>query len=92
MADQFTQELSEMLSGKEGPSPDILIDLAPFLPESLLSRAIEIALAIPDPSRRVRTLLALAVRLPEENRGILIHSALATALKIEDQETQLEVI
>jgi hypothetical protein len=92
MADQFTQKLSEMLSCKEGPSPDILIDLAPFLPDSLLSRAIEIALAIPDLSRRVRTLLALAVRLPEENRGILIHSALAAALKIEDQETQLEVM
>jgi len=43
-----------------------------MLPESLLLRSIEIALAIPDHSKRVRVLLALATRLPLETRERLL--------------------
>ncbi len=55
------QDLKEMIFGEKGPSPDVLIHLAPFLSEPFLSRSILIAYAVQAPFKRFRILQALAL-------------------------------
>lgn len=70
------QELHELLSGMKEPDPDLLFELAPVLPESLLPRAIEIAWKIQEPGLRAKVLVALAARLKESERTELLRKVL----------------
>ena len=92
MTERRMQQLRANLFGEEGPKPDLLLDLAPVLPESLLPRAIELARAIVDPSLRARVLQALAARLPEADHERLLDDARTAAQAIGDDHDRARAL
>jgi hypothetical protein len=92
MTDWPMQELRAELFGEEGPKPDLLLDLASVLPESLLPQAIKLARAILDPSLRARVLQALAARLPETDRKRLLDDARTAAQAISDDRDRARAL
>lgn len=62
MAEEPIQKLQAMLSKEKELDVDLLIELAPELPDPLLSQAIEIAHGISDKSKRVLAAQELATR------------------------------
>lgn len=94
MTNPSIRDLKDAVFGQKGPSPDLLIQLAPFLAEPLLSRAISIANAISDPYQRALILLALAgsCHLSDESKKALVDTARDAAHEISSKPKMIEVL
>lgn len=94
MTDQSIRDLKDAIFCQEGPSPELLIGLAPFLTEPLLSRAIAVANAVTDPYQRALILLALAgsVHISDARRKSLVKAALNAANEISSRPKKIQVL
>jgi len=94
MTSQSIRDLKDAVFGQEGPSTELLIQLAPFLTEPLLSRSISIANAVSDPFQRALILIALAgsAQLSEDRRGALVKAALDAANEISSLPKKRQVL
>lgn len=94
MTGQSIRDLKDAIFGEEGASPELLIYLAPFLAEPLLSRSISIANAVSDPSQRALILLALAgsARLSDARRKALVDAARKAANEISSEPERIKVL
>jgi len=84
MTGRSTRNIKDSVFGDKDLDPGLLIDLAPFLAEPLLSRAISIANAVADPFQRALILISLAgsAQLSEDRRRALVKAALNAANEI----------
>ncbi len=94
MTDQSIKDLKDAVFCQEGPSPELIIDLAPFLTEPLLSRAISVANVVTDPYQRALILLALAGsdHISDDRRKALVKAALNAANKISSRHEKIQVL
>ncbi len=92
MTNHSLQEVWDFVFAKGDLDPSALIELALFLPESLLQRAIAAARAIPDPITRAYILRNLSERFKNGIREKLLHEALDAAWRIQDPIKQANTI
>ena len=94
MTDQFAMDLKDTIFGEKGLNPDLLIHLAPYLTEPLLSRAISIAYAVSDPYQRALILLALAesAHLSDAGKKALVDAAREAEHEISSQPERIKVL
>lgn len=94
MTGESIKDLKEVIFCQEGPSPELLIDLAPFLTEPLLSRAIAVANAVTDPYHRALILLALAGsdHISDARRKTLVKAAFNAANEISSRPKKIQVL
>ena len=93
MAKRTAKELYTILHEKGQPDPLILIDIAPFIPDYLIPRAIQVALGIsyPDLHLRAATVESLASRLKMEN-STLIEETLVAARRVLLDKGEIEPV
>jgi hypothetical protein len=94
MTDQSAVDLKDTIFGEKGLNPDLLIHLAPYLTEPLLSRAISIAYAVSDPYQRALILLALAesAHLSDAGKKALVDAAREAEHEISSQPERIKVL
>lgn len=94
MIEQSIRDLKEAIFSEKGLNPDLLIHLAPYLTEPLLSRAISIAYAVSDPYQRALILLALAesAHLSDARKKALVDAAHEAEHEITSQPERIKVL
>ena len=83
------QELHDLLYGMQEPDPELLINLAPVLPASLLPKAIKIARRIERRGLRAQVLIRLAAHLNESERNALLREVIADMPVYRDDDLPL---